>query len=232
MKIRNLFAGLGLSLAIVLSGCSASNATKGALIGGGAGAAVGAGVGALVSKNKTKGALIGAAAGAAVGTTAGLLIGKKMDKKKKELAALEAAKIEDAQDVNGLQSIKVTFDSGILFATNSSTLSAKSKTALDQFAAQMGGEMTETNINVFGHTDNQGTHEVNEKVSTQRANAVMDYLKSKGIAASRLTATGLAYDDPVADNATAEGRKQNRRVEIYISANQKMIDEAEAQAGK
>ena len=80
----------GLCVAIVLTGCNASSATKGGLIGGGAGAAVGAGVGALVAKNnRKKGALIGAAAGAAVGTTAGIIIGKKMDKKKKELAALE-----------------------------------------------------------------------------------------------------------------------------------------------
>lgn len=232
MKIKNIFVGMGLSLAIVLSGCSASSTTKGALIGGAGGAAVGAGVGALVSKNKTKGALIGAAAGAAVGTTAGLLIGKKMDKKKKELAAIEAAKIEDATDVNGLQSIKVTFDSGILFSTNSSTLSAASKTALDKFAAEMGGEMAETNINVFGHTDNTGSYEVNQKVSTDRANAVLKYLESKGVASSRLTSYGLSYDDPIADNSTAAGRAQNRRVEIYISANQKMIEQAEAEASK
>lgn len=229
MKIKNLVLSLALSSAIVLSGCSSmSNTAKGGIIGGAGGAAVGAGVGALVSKNKAKGALIGAAAGAAVGTTAGILIGKKMDKKKKELEALKNAQVEAATDVNGLQAIKVTFDSGILFATNSSTLSAASKNTLADFAQKVQGDMTDTNISIFGHTDNTGSREVNEKVSTQRAKAVADFLASKGVSASRMSTTGMAFDDPVADNSTAEGRAQNRRVEVYISANQTMIDAAEA----
>ena len=229
MKIKNLILSVALCGAIVLSGCSSmSNTAKGGIIGGAGGAAIGAGVGALVSKNKTKGALIGAAAGAAVGTTAGVLIGKKMDKKKKELEALKNAQVEAATDVNGLQAIKVTFDSGILFATNSSTLSSASKTTLADFAAKLQGDMTDTNVSIFGHTDNTGTREVNQKVSDQRAKAVADFLSSKGIASDRMTTTGMAFDDPVADNSTAEGRAQNRRVEIYISANQAMIDAAEA----
>ena len=229
MKIKNLVLSVALCGAIVLSGCSSmSNTAKGGIIGGAGGAAIGAGVGALVSKNKTKGALIGAAAGAAVGTTAGVLIGKKMDKKKKELEALKNAQVEAATDVNGLQAIKVTFDSGILFATNSSTLSSTSKTTLSDFAAKLQGDMTDTNVSIFGHTDNTGSREVNQKVSEQRAKAVADFLSSKGIASGRMTTTGMAFDDPVADNSTAEGRAQNRRVEIYISANQAMIDAAEA----
>lgn len=229
MKIKNLIVSASLCLAIVMSGCSSMSSTaKGGIIGGASGAAVGAGVGALVSKNKAKGALIGAAAGAAVGTTAGVLIGKKMDKKKKELAALEAAKVEDATDVNGLQAIKVTFDSGILFGFNSSALSADSKKVLADFAAKLNGDMTETNVNVYGHTDNTGSYEANVNTSNRRAKAVADYLIANGVAASRITAEGLSYDYPVADNSTDAGRKLNRRVEIYISANSEMIKQAEA----
>lgn len=229
MKLKNLVLSVALCGAIVLSGCSSmSNTAKGGIIGGAGGAAVGAGVGALVSKNKAKGALIGAAAGAAVGTTAGILIGKKMDKKKKELEALKNAQVEQATDVNGLQAIKVTFDSGILFGFNSSKLSDASKNTLADFAAKLQGDMTDTNVSIFGHTDNTGTHEANMKVSEQRAKAVADFLGTKGISASRISTTGMAYDDPIADNSTAEGRAQNRRVEIYISANQAMIDAAEA----
>lgn len=228
MKLRNLFLAVGISASIILSGCSSmSNTAKGGIIGGTAGAAVGAGVGALVSKNKAKGALIGAAAGAAVGTTAGVLIGKKMDKKKKELEALQNAQIEDAQDCNGLQAIKVTFDSGILFSTGSATLSSSAKSSLDNFASKM-SDLTDTNISVFGHTDNTGSLEANQKVSKNRADAVATYLQSKGIASSRISSVGMDFSDPVADNSTEEGRKQNRRVEVYISANQAMIDAAEA----
>ena len=106
------------------------------MIGGGSGAALGAGVGALIAKNG-KGAAIGAAVGAAVGTGAGALIGKKMDKKKAELAAIEAAKVESVTDANNLQALRVTFDSGILFKTGSSTLSDASKTSLREFASKM-----------------------------------------------------------------------------------------------
>ena len=226
MKKTNILIVCTLSASMILAGCSSmSNTAKGGIIGGTSGAAVGAGVGALIGKGK--GAAIGAAIGATVGTTAGVLIGKKMDKKKAELAAIEAAKVEDATDVNGLQAIKVTFDSGILFATNSSTLSSEAKSSLSKFAQSISGDMTDTNITIYGHTDNTGTYEVNTKVSTARAESVANYLKSQGISASRLTTQGLAYDYPVADNSTAAGRAQNRRVEVYISANENMIKAAE-----
>ena len=87
--------------------------------------------------------------------------------------------------------------------------------------------MTETNITVYGHTDNVGSAAANKKVSDQRANTVAKYLKTKGIDKDRLTAEGLSYDFPIASNDTEAGRAQNRRVEIYISANEDMIKAAE-----
>ena len=108
--------------AMVFSGCGNMSQTgKGTLIGSGAGAAVGAGLGALIGKDG-KGAAIGAAIGTAVGAGAGAIIGKKMDKKAEELAALENAQIETVEDSNGLEAIKVTFNSGILFDTNKAEL--------------------------------------------------------------------------------------------------------------
>ena len=207
-----------------------SNLAKDALIGTGSGAAVGAGVGALIGKDG-KSAAIGAAIGTAVGATAGAIIGKKMDKKAEELAALEAATVETVEDANGLQAIKVTFDSGILFATNKANLSDASKNNLSKFAAQM-VDLPETDITIYGHTDNTGTAAVNEKLSLQRAQSVADYLKVCGIADSRMTAEGKSFNEPVASNDTAEGRAQNRRVEVYITANENMIKEAEAEASK
>ena len=217
--------------AMILSGCSSmSNLAKDALIGTGSGAAVGAGVGALIGKDG-KSAAIGAAIGTAVGATAGAIIGKKMDKKAEELAALEAATVETVEDANGLEAIKVTFDSGILFATNKANLSDASKNNLSKFAAQM-VDLPETDITIYGHTDNTGTAAVNEKLSLQRAQSVADYLKVCGIADSRMTAEGKSFNEPVASNDTAEGRAQNRRVEVYITANENMIKEAEAEASK
>ena len=211
---------------LLIVGCGMSNLGKGSLIGTGAGAVLGAGIGYLIGGDG-KSAAIGAGIGTAVGAGTGAIIGNQMDKKAAELAALENAQVETVTDVNGLKAIKVTFDSGILFDFNKSTLKPEAKQSLDKFAAEM-TDMSDTNINVYGHTDNVGTEAANKKVSDQRANAVAKYLVKKGIAKEHIVAEGLSYDFPVADNATAEGRAQNRRVEIYISANEDMVKNAEA----
>jgi len=214
-----------LCVAIVFQGCSTMSKTgKGTLLGSGAGAVLGAGIGAAIGN--TKGAAIGAAIGTAVGAGAGAVIGKKMDKKAEELEALENAKVETVEDANGLEAIKVTFDSGILFATNKATLSQTSKNELSEFATKM-SDMQDTDITIYGHTDNTGSDAVNERLSKQRAESVATYLQNCGIASSRLTTEGKSYSMPVASNETAEGRAQNRRVEIYITANKAMIEAAE-----
>lgn len=210
----------------LIAGCGISNTGKGSLIGSGAGAAIGAGLGYLIGGNG-QGAAIGAAIGTAVGAGGGALIGNRMDKKAAELAAaLEDAQVETVTDVNGLEAIKVTMDNGILFDFNKSALKPAAKEQLDKFAAEM-ADMPETNINVYGHTDNKGSAAANKKVSEQRASSVAKYLNTKGIANERIVAEGLSFDFPVADNSTEAGRAQNRRVEIYISANEKMVKAAE-----
>ena len=201
-----------------------SNTGKGTAIGAGSGAALGAIIGGIAGDSK--GAAIGAAIGTAVGAGTGAVIGKKMDNKAEELARIENAKVETVTDKNGLEAIKVTFASGILFPTNGITLSEASKKNLSEFATKM-SDFQDTDITIYGHTDNTGGSEVNDRISRQRAEAVKAYLVSCGIASSRMTAQGLSYSDPVADNSTAEGRSQNRRVEIYVMANAAMIQAAE-----
>ncbi len=210
-----------------MTGCSSMNNTgKGALIGGGGGAGVGAALGALIGGGK--GAAIGAGVGAAVGAGAGALIGKKMDKQQAELQAEldKQAQIEQTTDVNGLQAIKVTFNGGILFPTNGTTLSAGAKTDLSKFAQSLINNPG-TNVQIYGYTDDTGTLAVNQRVSTGRADAVRNYLLNSGVAATRLSAEGLPMQDYIASNGTAEGRAQNRRVEIYITADKEMIQAAE-----
>lgn len=215
---------------LVFTSCSSmSNLAKGALIGTGAGAAVGAGVGALIGGEK--GAAIGAAIGTAVGAGAGSIIGDVMDRKAEELKELENANVETITDANGLTAIKVTFDSGILFDFNKSNLSADAQANLKKFAEEM-KDLEDTNITIWGHTDNVGTEAANQSVSQKRADAVSKNLQTNGIAKNRITAEGKSFTMPVADNETEAGRAQNRRVEVYISANEKMIADAEAQAAK
>ena len=213
-------------LILSTSGCSSLTKTqKGGLIGAGSGAVLGAALGYLVSGGDAKAIAIGATAGTAVGGTAGALIGNKMDKKAEELAKLESAKVETI-DINGLKAIRVTFDSGILFPINGTTLNESSKTTLANFAATM-ADLPETDITVWGHTDNTGTAEVNKRISQKRADSVSSYLEGLGIAKARITSEGKSYDLPIASNETAEGRTLNRRVEVYVTANEAMIKAAE-----
>lgn len=228
MKTLKVIGAGALALCLLASsGCSnMTNLGKGAAIGGGAGAGLGAGLGAIIGGGK--GAGIGAAIGAAVGSGAGMLIGNKMDKQKKQLEQELAnqAKVETVTDQNGLKAIKVTFDGGILFPTNGTTLSTHAKQDLTTFASSLINN-PETNVQIFGYTDNTGSMAVNEKVATGRADAVKAYLMNSGVASSRLSAQGLPMTDYIASNDTAEGRAQNRRVEVYITANEQMIKQAE-----
>lgn len=230
MKTKNGLMILFLSFAIILSGCKSLNKTaKGTMIGAGTGAAVGAGIGAIVGKD-AKSAGIGAAIGTAVGATTGAIIGKQMDKAAEKAAAIEGAKVETITDINGLPAVKVTFESGILFETNKSTLNEASKNALSKFA-QIMIENPDMDIAIIGHTDNTGSLEFNQKLSLERAQSVANFLKSKGVPTNQIKdVIGKNYSEPVADNSTPEGRAANRRVEVYMYASEQMIKEAEQQA--
>ncbi|MDD6280175.1 MAG: OmpA family protein [Muribaculaceae bacterium] len=224
--LKTLCIGV-LAAGMLLTGCnSMTNTGKGALIGGGGGAALGAGIGALIGGGK--GAGIGSAIGAAVGAGAGTLIGNRMDKQAKQLEQqLQDAQVEQVQDQNGLAAIKVTFPGGILFPTNGTTLSAGAQTELAQFANSL-IQNPETNVQVYGFTDNTGSLAANTKVANGRALAVDRFLIDSGVSPTRVTYQGVPMANYVASNDTAAGRAQNRRVEIYITASQQMIQQAEA----
>ena len=203
MRNFKLLSVLLLCMAVIFTSCGTwNNTAKGTAIGVGGGAAVGAGVGALAG-NTALGSIIGAA----VGGTAGALIGKKMDKQKKELEATlpEETKVE----------------------TNSSTVSAASKSALRDLATSLNAN-PDTDIKIIGHTDNTGKVDYNQTLSEKRAKSVFDYLmEDQGVSSKRMTYEGKGIHEPVADNSTPEGRALNRRVEILILPNSKMVQEAQ-----
>lgn len=222
-------ATLGLCAAAVVS-CG-NNTGNGALIGAGSGAVLGAIVGKLAGNTA-----VGTAIGAAVGTGAGALIGKHMDKVKAEAEAdLNNAKVEEVTDVNGWKAVKITFDSGLLFTTSSSELSAASKTNLNNLANLMKKYST-CAIDAYGHTDNQGwrnstaeqSAQKNLQLSQQRAESVVNYLKANGVASSQFkNVVGKGSSEPVADNTTQAGMQQNRRVEVFLYASEQMVKEAQ-----
>lgn len=222
-QVSKLLAIALLGGAMVLSSCGASNTVKGGGIGAGAGAAVGAGVGAVAGGGR--GAAIGAGIGAVLGGAAGAVIGNKMDKQAAELEQIEGAQVEK---INEGEAIKVTFESGILFATNSSTLNTASRASLDKFATSLQNN-PDTDVKIYGHTDSTGSDAINNPLSQRRAESVYNYLVSKGISGNRMASQGFGSTQPVADNSTVSGRAQNRRVEVYILPNAKMIKEAQEQ---
>lgn len=223
-KIKLTTIALGIALLVSSCGTSQGNGT---LIGAGGGAALGAIAGRLIGGN-SRGTAIGAALGAAAGSVAGNLIGKHMDKVKAEAAAkLANAKVSETTDINGLPAVKVTFDSGILFATNKSDLNATAKNELTKFA-----EVLKNNADCFvavqGHTDSTGSDAINNPLSVSRAESVTNFLVSKGASSSQFKVVeGYGSTKPVADNSTADGRKQNRRVEVFLYASDAMIQAAQ-----
>ena len=221
----------GLAIMLVMStlfaSCSsvknANNTQKGAGIGVAAGALIG-GLSGASSGN----AAAGAAIGAAIGGVAGGVIGHKMDKQAREISqTLPGADVERVGE-----GIHLTLkEDSILFDTGKSTLTSKSQANLDKLIPIF-TEYGDTNIEIFGYTDNTGSPEFNLKLSAKRAEAVKTYLASKGLVASRFKTTGLGIEQPIATNDTPEGRSQNRRVEFAITANEKMKEEAHKEAAK
>lgn len=218
-------AALGMCMLTLVSGftftsCSTKQGT-GTLIGAGGGAALGSIIGAIAGHGK--GAAIGAAIGGAVGAGAGTLIGKHMDKVAAQAAQVENAQVETVTDNNGLKAVKVTFDSGILFATNKSTLNSTSKNSLANFSKVLKNN-TDCYVDVYGYTDRSGGDAINVPLSQKRAQAVADYLTSCGVTSSQLkNITGKGSQDEIEDKNVSQA---NRRVEVYLYASQSMIDAA------
>jgi len=214
---------------------SCNNTQKGAGIGAGGGAVLGGIIGAIAGNTA-----VGAVIGGAVGAGAGAIIGNRMDKAKKEAqqAMQNTAQVETVKDSNGLEAVKVTFDSGLLFQTGKAELSSAAKTNLAKFATVLKNN-SDCDVSIQGYTDNQGfrgksaaeSQSMNQALSLDRATAVSSYLLGLTVPASQIKEVkGYGEQNPVADNSTAAGQAQNRRVEVYMYASEKMIQEAQAQS--
>jgi outer membrane protein OmpA-like peptidoglycan-associated protein len=217
-------------LAISLTNCkavqNANNKQKGAVIG----ATGGAILGAIIGNNVGKGGNgeLGAVIGGVVGGGAGILIGNKMDKQAQKIEEeIPGAQVERVDD-----GIVVTFDesSGVYFDTNKFNINSASQKTLNKLVGVF-KEYPDTNILVVGHTDSQGAEDYNMTLSKNRANAVTNYLSQNGISNRRLTTNWFGETQPMHDNTSAEGRAKNRRVNVAILPNEKMIQEAKTQAG-
>ncbi|MGL4227367.1 MAG: OmpA family protein [Tannerellaceae bacterium] len=124
-----------------------------------------------------------------------------------------------------LQAIKLGLNDSVLFKINSAELSTKADSVLSVVAANM-QDFPQTDATVIGYTSHTGPQEFNQELSVKRAQAVMKYLATKGVATSRMEAIGKGWNDPVATNKTWAGRALNRRVEIFITVGEQMIESA------
>ncbi|RKW50864.1 MAG: OmpA family protein [Prevotella sp.] len=211
-----------LCVATLVSSCATNQGTYSAG-GAGAGAVLGGIVGNIIGKN-TKGTAIGAAIGAAVGAGTGALIGRHMDKVKQQTQAqVDNAKVETVKDANGLSCVKVTFDSGILFATNSSDLNVSAKHDLTKFAGVL-RQNSDCDVAIQGYTDASGNDNINIPLSERRAKAVSSYLRSQGVSSGQIrTVEGLGSSNPIENKRVSQA---NRRVEVYLYASKEMINKA------
>lgn len=204
-----------------LAGCKTLSGTeKGAGIGAGAGAVIGGIIGRQQG-NTAKGAIIGAA----VGGAAGAIIGRQMDRQARELEdEIAGAEVERVGE-----GIQVTFNNAILFDVDSATLKGTSRSDLSDLAASL-QKYPNTDVVVYGHTDATGSDSYNQSLSERRAQSAGSFLASAGVSRGRITTVGRGERAPVADNGSASGRSENRRVEIAIVANEEFQQQA-AQGG-
>lgn len=210
-----------LSATILLSSCASLNKTQ---KGGAIGAVSGGAMGAIIGK-ATGNTGLGAIIGATVGGATGAIIGHKMDKQAEEIAKT----VPDAKVERVGEGIVVEFSSNVLFGFDQSTLSSDAKVNLDKLVKVLNA-YPDTDIEVQGHTDSKGSRSYNQGLSERRASAAAGYLTSQGINYNRVSIKGFGEDMPKYDNNTDEGLAQNRRVEFLITANAKMVAEAEKES--
>jgi outer membrane protein OmpA-like peptidoglycan-associated protein len=205
-------------LAVLATGCQTldpytresqtSNATKGALIGAGAGVVAG-----LISGDDAVERRQHALIGAGIGALAGGSVGYYMDR--------EEAKLRAELDGSGVSvtrigdNITLNMPGNVTFATNSANLSADFYSVLDSVSKVL-NEFDKTVIEVAGHTDSTGSEAYNQSLSEQRAGSVAQYLASRQVSSQRMITVGMGELRPVADNSTDAGRQANRRVELTL----------------
>jgi outer membrane protein OmpA-like peptidoglycan-associated protein len=229
-KYSVIFLGSLMILSTAFTSCESIKNTSNQQRGVAIGAAGGAVLGGILGNNLGKGGkgALGAVLGGVIGGVAGGVIGTKMDKQAREIeTALPGAQVERVGE-----GIKLVLgENAVRFDTNKSTLTTSAKANLDKLVPVF-NQYPDTNIQIYGYTDSTGTPEYNLTLSEQRAASVKSYLAGKGISSGRFTTTGLGIADPIASNETVDGRSQNRRVEFAITANEKMVQEAQKEAGK
>lgn len=213
MKVA--FFTAALAAATILGACATDpvsgqpvygNTARGAVIGALGGAAAGTLAGGNDGRN--------AAIGAAVGAIAGAGVGRYMDQQEAELRRRTAG--TEIGVVRQGDQIALQMPGDVTFATNQSNIQSQFYPALNQVAQTL-VQYPSTSVDIVGHTDSDGTDAYNQGLSERRAESVRSYLSAQGVQPVRMIASGRGKTQPIATNATAEGKARNRRVEIILT---------------
>jgi outer membrane protein OmpA-like peptidoglycan-associated protein len=214
MKSRLLVSSFAAFSLVTVSGCvtdpnTGERTVSRTAVGGLGGVLAGGLLGGLI------GGKTGRIIGAGIGGVAGAAVGYQMDQQIKELREQTAGTGIDVTEVDNGQAILVNLPEGVTFDVGSSTLKPQFRATLDQVAQSL-QQYPNSLIDVYGHTDSTGSDAFNQTLSESRARTVANYLISRGVSSARIRSQGFGETMPVDNNATAEGRSRNRRVEIKI----------------
>lgn len=213
MKLSAPVLALGAS-ALILAACAPdpNNMQNRTLTGAVTGAAVGGVIGAATGDGGGRRAI----AGAVLGGTAGALIGQQLDRQAADLRRQLGSNVDIR---NTGEELILTLPQDLLFATDSATLRPDLQQDLRAIATNL-VNYPRSDVIVVGHTDNTGAAAYNQTLSERRAQSVAQVLRSQGVASNRIQTIGRGLTQPIANNSTPEGRRQNRRVEISIRPHQ------------
>ncbi|WP_353256069.1 OmpA family protein [Hyphomonas sp.] len=206
---KSLILVAAMALPMTLQACQ-SGPSQRVLIGTAAGAIAGAGLGTIAGGDDKRNAAIGAV----VGGLAGAAVGGYMDEQQRKLEEATAGTGIEIDRVG--DQIQLTMPSNVTFAVNSATIQPGFFKALDDVSATL-VQYNDTSVDIIGHASSDGDDAYNMTLSQQRAQSVRNYLVSRGTQSVRINAIGMGETQPIADNATAEGRAANRRVEILLT---------------
>ena len=219
-KIANLIVAFAVSATVLISGCTTYDAYTGEekVSNTAKGAGIGAGVGAVIayfankdesSKERQKRMLAAAGVGAIAGGGVGYYMDAQEAKLRKQLRETGVSVVREGDNISLVMPGNITFDTGV------GSLKSSFYDVLNSVAIVL-EEYEKTVIAVSGHTDSTGASDYNQQLSEERARSVANYLKSRNIVDARFEVVGFGENYPIADNSTAEGRAQNRRVELTL----------------
>lgn len=200
-----------IAAAALLAGCAnMSDTQRHTATGAGIGALGGAAIGALTGGSAGTGAVVGAG----VGALGGYIWSQHMEQQKRDMqAATQGSGVTVSQTADN--QLKLDIPSDISFATGRADIEPNLRTVLDRFAQSLRANPG-TEVRIIGHTDSTGSDAVNDPLSVARASSTRNYLTDRGVDPARIQVAGRGSHEPIASNATAEGRARNRRVEIYV----------------